>query len=134
MSGGAFLYLDSRLKTEIFGFADKWSERRNLTVFGDIEISELVYDVLCLIHDYDWYVCGDTDEENYLMAKAKFKEKWLRPPQADRVKNLIDGMLNDTREKLYKTYGITENTSRVDFVDMQAAVKLVGISGANRME
>lgn len=113
MSGGTFSYFDSRLKTEIFGFTDKWSERRNLTVFEDIEISELVYDVLSLIHDYDRYVCGDTDEEDYLMAKSRFKEKWLRPPQAERIKSVIDGMLNDTRDKLYKTYGIKRKERRL---------------------
>ena len=48
MSGGKFNYVDSRLKDEIFSWED---EPRN--GFVDREISELVLDVLNLIHDYD---------------------------------------------------------------------------------
>ena len=49
MSGGHFEYLDSRLKEEIFGWTDKPEN-----VFEDREISELVFDVLDLIHEFDW--------------------------------------------------------------------------------
>ena len=67
MSGGHFGYLDSRLKDEIFGWTDKPEN-----VFEDREISELVFDVLDLIHEFDWYYSGDTDKETYLEAKAEF--------------------------------------------------------------
>lgn len=46
MSGGRFDYKDSSLKGEIYGWTDKPSN-----VFEDREISELVWDVLDLIHD-----------------------------------------------------------------------------------
>ena len=72
MSGGKFNYVDSRLKDEIFGWAD---EPR--IVFEDREISELVLDVLNLIHDYDRYASGDTCKETYLKSKAEFKKKWM---------------------------------------------------------
>lgn len=72
MSGGRFDYQDSRLKDEIFGWTDEPHD-----VFEDMEISNLVWDVLDLIHDYDWYASGDTCEETYLKQKQAFKEKWF---------------------------------------------------------
>lgn len=104
MSGGCFNYIDSQLKSEIFGWCpnDTWDGRN---VFEDREISELVFDVLNLIHDYDWYACSDTCEETYLKAKAKFKDKWLKNPRV-RVQRVIDSAVEELRQELYKTYGI----------------------------
>ena len=79
MSGGKFEYIDSRCKTEIFGWTD---EPRN--IFEDMEISELIWDVFGLIHDYDWYASGDTCEDTYLKAKELFKKKWLRQTEGSK--------------------------------------------------
>lgn len=102
MSGGRFDYIDSRLKYEIFNWSDRYSN-----VFEDREISELVWDVLDLIHDYDWYASGDTDEEDYLKAKSKFKKKWFSN-RGVRVRSIVDTALADTKAELYKTFGIEE--------------------------
>ena len=99
MSGGRFDYQDSRLKSEIFGWTDT---PRN--VFEDREISELVWDVLDLIHDYDWYASGDTCKETYLKAKAEFKKKWLGGNRGLRIKQTIDKALEEVRQELYETY------------------------------
>jgi len=106
MSGGRFDYIDSRLKSEIFGWTDRPSN-----VFEDREISELVWDVLDLIHDYDWYASGDTCKENYLKAKAKFKKKWM-DNRGVRVKRIVDEAIQQTKDELYETFalnGVTEN-------------------------
>lgn len=103
MSGGHFEYADSRLKDEIFGWMDT---PRN--VFEDREISELVWDVLDLIHDYDWYVSGDTCKETYLNAKAKFKRKWLSN-RGVRVKRIVDDAIGEIRNELYETFGFDTN-------------------------
>lgn len=100
MSGGRFNYMDLNLRDEIFGWSDKWHN-----VFEDREISELVWDILALIHDYDWYVSCDTCKDTYLKAKAEFKRKWL----SDRgvaVKRTIDTAIEELRAELYETYGI----------------------------
>lgn len=99
MSGGHFNYVDSSLKSEIFG----WGDLTN--VFEDKEISELVWDVLNLIHDFDWYKSGDTCEETYLAKKAKFKEKWFSKPDV-RVQRIIDETISECKSELYKTFGI----------------------------
>ena len=103
MSGGHFDYIDSRLKNEIFRWDDK-----PCNVFEDREISLLVWDVLDLIHDYDWYVSGDTCEETYLEAKEKFKKKWFSN-RGVRVRKIVDDAVNELRSELYKTFDITED-------------------------
>ena len=100
MSGGRFDYIDRSLKSEIFGRTDTPSN-----VFEDKEISALVWDVLDLIHEYDWYASGDTCEETYLKAKAAFKEKWLNGNRDGRIRRIVDETLKQTKDELYKTFG-----------------------------
>jgi len=102
MSGGRFDYQDSNLKSTIFGWTDKPAN-----VFEDREISELVWDVLNLIHEFDWYQSGDTDEEDYLKAKKAFKTKWFGKNSV-RVRRTIDAAIDELRTELYKTYGLSE--------------------------
>lgn len=103
MSGGRFDYYNDITKSEIFGYTDKPKN-----VFEDIEISELVWDVLDLIHEFDWYKSGDTSEEDYLKSKIAFKKKWLNISRDERFKRTIDKVLDNTREELYKTYEIKD--------------------------
>ena len=102
MSGGRFDYADSRLKDEIFGLKDKPSN-----VFEDREISELVWDVLNLIHDYDWYASGDTCKETYLKSKAEFKKKWMGN-RGVRIRRIVDEALKQCKDELYETFGLEE--------------------------
>lgn len=95
MSGGHFNYQDSSLKSEIFGYGDQPSNE-----FEDMEISHLVFDVLTLIHDYDWYASGDTGPDDYHTAKEKFKEKWFKADRSERLTKIIDAKLDDVREEL----------------------------------
>lgn len=107
MSGGHFEYKDSSLRYEIFGWGDKW-----YNALEDREISELVWDVLDLIHDYDWYRSGDTREETYLESKAKFKKKWFGDNRGVRVRRIVDEAVEEARKELYKTFGIEQEESK----------------------
>ena len=102
MSGGRFDYIDGRLKDEIFGWTD-----RPRNVFEDREISELVWDVLDLIHDFDWYASGDTRKETYLKAKDKFKKKWFSN-RGVRVRQIVDDALRECKSELYETFGFED--------------------------
>ena len=104
MSGGRFNYQDMTLKDEIFGYA-KRDEIQN--VFEDREITELIYDVFDLIHDYDWYASGDTSKTTYLEAKAEFKKKWL-DNRGVRVKRIVDDAIMNVKKELYETYGLSD--------------------------
>lgn len=102
MSGGRFLYMDSQLKTEIFGFSDEaWN------AFEDREISELVWDVLNLIHAFDWYKSGDTCKETYLKAKIEFKKKWFSN-RGVRIRRIVDEALKQCKDELYETFSLEE--------------------------
>lgn len=103
MSGGHFNnnYSYETLRYDIFGYEDK-----PVNVFEDKEISELVWDVFDLIHDLDWYKSCDTCEETYIKKKLAFKKKWFESSRRDRIKRIIDESLNETKEELYKTFGL----------------------------
>lgn len=103
MSGGRFNYADNVAKNEIFDWSGVCTN-----VFEDREISELVWDMFKLIHDYDWYASGDTSEEDYLKSKANFKKKWLDNKNV-RVRRIIDESVERLRQELYKTYGIKDD-------------------------
>lgn len=105
MSGGLFTYHDCELKNEIFGCTRDGGKIPN--VFEDREISEMVYDVLNLIHHYDWYHSGDTSEYAYLEAKNAFKDKWFGSCD-ERVKRTIDSAIAQLKQELYKTYNISD--------------------------
>lgn len=101
MSGGYFNsnYSYESMKHDIFGYEPS-------NAFEDKEISELVWDVFELIHDLDWYKSYDTCEETYLKKKEEFKKKWFQTSRKDRIKRIIDETLNETKEELYKTFGL----------------------------
>lgn len=95
MSGGHFDYRDSALKDTIFDYADKPSNQ-----FEDLEISYLVWDMLDLIHAYDWYRCSDTDHEDWIKAKQAFKQKWLKSDRTTNLEAIIDDRLSEVRDEL----------------------------------
>lgn len=98
MSGGYFNYRDSALKNEMFDWADKPTN-----VLEDRELSELAWDLLDVIHEYDWYVSGDTGKETYLNAKNKFKKKWLSN-RGINVRRIVDEAVTELKAELYETF------------------------------
>ena len=101
MSGGHFEYQDFTLKNVMFGYGDTWSN-----VMEDREVSELAWDLLNLIHDYDWYASGDTCKETYLKAKTEFKRKWFGGNRGVRVRRIVDDAIAEAKAELYETFGL----------------------------
>ena len=95
MSGGHFDYSNDRCCKEIFGwsFTPDYGDRgisqseaaRKLDPLEDKVISELVWDVFCLLHSFDWYASGDTSEEQYRHDVQRFKKKWLKTIPLERI-------------------------------------------------
>lgn len=87
MSGGRWNYIQSTVANEVFDWrmsVDYGEEgraqsklARKLNPMGDHDISEIVWDVLCLLQSRDWHLSGDTCEETYLKDVKAFKEKWF---------------------------------------------------------
>ena len=101
MSGGYFNYLDERLKDEIFSYSDK-----SFNVFEDLEISELVWDILELIHTFDRYKCCDISRETYLKKKSEFKKKWFGTKRGLRIRQVVDESIEELRHELYETFDL----------------------------
>ena len=100
MSGGHWNYMNDTLKNEIFNYP--YDERTN-NPLEDVEISQLVFEIFDLLHSYDWYMSGDTTEEDYLKDKDKFKRKWLRNKNYNEViKELINEEFENKEQELLK--------------------------------
>ena len=116
MSGGKWDYLDDRLATEIFGYwistSSLLDEKYNHSIkevirnnpLEDYEMSAIVFDVLCVLHAYDWAISGDTEMEYYRREVKAFKNKWLKSSERDRAKSIIDTCITNLKEALYETF------------------------------
>lgn len=102
MSGGKFGHYNKYLKDEMFVHSD-----RPNNVMEDDEISELVWDVLNLIHDLDYYQSGDTCRETYIESKKKFKKKWFGNRKI-RIEKIVDKKIERLREEVKEMIGDQE--------------------------
>ena len=111
MSGGRFGYENDRACHEIFnwmspdygehGFSQA-KDARKLNPLKDKQLSELCWDMFCLLHSLDWYQSGDIGEEDYLKDVKYFKNKWLNDAEGIRIKEEIDKSIKELKEELYK--------------------------------
>lgn len=121
MSGGRFNYEDTVLGNTIFGYKvtpdyGMNSEQvmkdsmlaRKLNPFQDAEISELIFDVFCLLKSFDYSESGDIGEEDYASDVRFFKDKWFGKNKEERVKSEIDKSVNQLKQDLYKEFGVVE--------------------------
>ena len=118
MSGGYWNYENDQAARAIFGWSmdveygedgfrqSKYARKRN--PLGDKMLSELCWDMFCILHSYDWYIEGDTGEETYQEDVKRFKEKWLKVSEEDLVRREIEKALAEAREDLYQVFGVEE--------------------------
>ena len=118
MSGGHWEHKNDNACGEIFGWDiypvyDLGSREykicsqvaRNMNPLEDFEISDLIYDVFCLLHSYDWYRSGDNWEETYRKDVEYFKEKWFKSSRAERMKEYVDSAVSELRQNLLQIIG-----------------------------
>lgn len=118
MSGGRWNYKSDELAYELFswmspdygtkGFKQSATARK-LNPLEDKQISELCWDMLCLLHSCDWYQSGDTSEETYRADIKYFKDKWLKPTASELAKSEIDKSILEVKEELYKALGVSKD-------------------------
>ena len=94
-------------KSKYRNYTESVKLARKLNPMEDRQLSELVFDVLCLIYSADWYKSGDTCEDIYREDVKFFKEKWLKV-KPDTVKDEICKSIQELKEELYVTFGIQE--------------------------
>lgn len=119
MSGGHWDYKNDYLANEMFGWwgSPDYGERgfsqatraRKQDPLEDKQLSELLWDLFCVLHSYDWYASADTGEETYRKDVAYFKKKWLKASTEELTRREIDEAIEETRKELYKTFGIEDS-------------------------
>lgn len=120
MSGGRWNYGQLNLCYEMFPrselsyglgkyyYQDSIKEARKYNPMEDKQISELVFDVLCLVYSADWYKSGDTGEETYREDVQFFKDKWLKIRPDDMIKNEIEKCIMEAKDELYIEFGLNQ--------------------------
>ncbi len=116
MSGGYWMYENDNLSREIFGWTIdvNYGERgfkeafqaRRINPLEDKQLSELCWDLFCVLHSYDWYISGDCCEETYREDVKYFKDKWLRSPSKKLERSEVDKAIEEARQEIYKSLGI----------------------------
>lgn len=119
MSGGNWNYQNDSLANELFGwgFSPNYGEKgfsqaayaRKSNPLEDRQLSELLWDLFCVLHSYDWYACGDTCEDTYRKDVAYFKNKWLKASPEELVRREIDASLEEARQAIYQSLGIEDS-------------------------
>ena len=110
MSRGKFSYSTDRACEEIFDYV-VWPDygedgfkqsatARALNPCGDRELSEMVFDMFCVLHSLDWYLSGDTGEAQYKSDVRRFKDKWLKRTDEDRIEAYKGDLTNFFNELL----------------------------------
>lgn len=112
MSGGHYDYEDSRLFDKLYPYS--WSREKGRSFadnpYEDHEISDLMYDLLSLTHDLDWYKSGDICEQTYIEQKEKFKDKWFgKGMRRKNLESLINRMFKETKAECMKMIGVTSD-------------------------
>lgn len=96
MSGGSLDYLAYDIERKLFDYkADihysningepEVKIARKLNPMHDRELSEMMYDIACLLHGLEWSDSGDIGEDAYKEYKKKFKDKWFKRTDKDRI-------------------------------------------------
>lgn len=110
MSGGSHNYIANEINEALFDYCfenryenvcDEKIARiaRNLNPMHDRELSELMADVMCLLHGLEWFDSSDIGEKKYKECVNKFKAKWMHRTENDRLNSYL-GDLKSYYEEL----------------------------------
>ena len=93
MSGGSYDYIYYKLQEECEGR------------MYDAEMNDLIYDLVKVLHDVEWWKSGDICEQTYRNTLAEFKHKWFCGNREERLKGYIDEQIGIVRSSLYALIG-----------------------------
>ena len=63
-------------------------------------MDDLMEDIAEVMHDLEWWQSGDISEEDYRETIKKFKKKWFKQSNNNRIKKYINDELNQFKENL----------------------------------
>lgn len=115
MSGGRFNYKQYDLAEEIFGYRlhvdygeegfSQAPQAARMNPLHDVEMSEMLWDMICVVHSYDWWASGDNGEERYRADVKHFKEKWLGKTPTQRTNKMIQDAMERAKEDAEIAFG-----------------------------
>ena len=85
---------------------------RKLNPLEDKQLSELAFDLLCLIYSADWYMSCDTGEEDYRADVEYFKKKWLKKDASVLAMEELNKILAEVKEEIISSLGIKEGEDK----------------------
>ena len=111
MSGGHFNYFHDKITQDIFGWnidadynlgAEEQKKgavlARAMNPLNDVELSEMLYDLACVLKAHDWWRSGDCGVECYNNAKRYFKKKWFGKTQKQRIEAQVNKAVEQFRQ------------------------------------
>lgn len=117
MSGGYWNYRNDTLASELFGYNldahygeqgfEQANQARDINPLEDKEVSEILWDMMCVLNSYDYYKSGDIGEDTYKKDLLYFKKKWFKRTRKD----ALDAYKNDLKnyaEKLINEFSFEE--------------------------
>ncbi len=149
MSGGKFDYKNDSLSNELFGwdvsthygigesklYTEFVAQARRINPMRDRLLSELVYDVFCLLNSLDYWLSGDTSESQYRADVKQFKKKWLKSPSEELVtreiehttaelQNTLDTLKADLYRDLLWTRGDDDRDTIKEYLDEDVGMEM----------
>ena len=124
MSGGTFNYEQTHIGYELFGHDltldygkegfDKSIKASKVNPMEHRIISEIVWDVLCLIHSLDYYRSGDILEKDYLEDIKYFTDKWFKLNEdklLEKYSKYLDNECDELKKELYEFGAYDKNAT-----------------------
>lgn len=74
----------------------------------DYELDEMMKDLVKLLHDLEWWQSCDESEEGYRNTVKQFKDKWFIETRENRLKEMIEIKIKETKDYLLKVIGDKE--------------------------
>lgn len=114
MSGGRYDYMQYRISDELFGHIglsygqEGFCQSKiaaKINPFHDVEISEMFWDMLVLLHSLDWYESGDTCESTYRTDVEYFKKKWLGKTAGERIDRMVENAVENAKHEINVALG-----------------------------
>lgn len=93
MSGGSYDYECYRVEEEYVGR------------MYDREMNLLMFDLVKVLHDLEWWQSGDYGEETYQKTLSEFKDKWFDGDRVERLQNIITEATDKLRTELLAMIG-----------------------------
>lgn len=94
MSGGSYGYECYRVEEAYVGH------------MYDHEMNLLMFDLVKVLHDLEWWQSGDYGEEAYQKTLSEFKEKWFDGDRVERLQNIITEETDKLRTELMAMIGM----------------------------